>query len=115
MTYAASPLPAETPSDAESLRNLALVLLGITVGFWVFVGIRILAKVVEAGPSSRLLIDTIDQTAVETVAAALISVLAAASAVASRIAAGRGASAGLVWGTGALAAGTVMVTIWRLI
>jgi hypothetical protein len=92
-----------------------LVLLGITVGFWVLVGIRMLARIVEVGPSSRLLIETIDQTAVETVAAALISVLAVASAVASRVAAGRGASAGLVWGTAALAAGTVVAAIWRLI
>jgi threonine dehydrogenase-like Zn-dependent dehydrogenase len=115
MAYAASPLPAEGPSDAESLRNLALVLLGIAVGFWVFVAIRMMAEIVEVGASSRLLIETIDRTAVETVAAALISVLAVASAVASRMAAGRGASTGLVWGAGALATGTVVAAIWRLI
>ena len=115
IAYAASPLPAEGPSDAESLRNLAHVVLGIALGFWVLVGIRMLARIVELGPSSRLLIETIDQTAVETVAAALISVLAVVSAVASRVAAGRGASAGLVWGTAALAAGTVVAAIWRLI
>lgn len=114
IAYAASPPPAEGPSDAESLRNLAHVLLGIALGFWVLVGIRMLARLVELGPSSRLLIETIDQTAVETVAAALISVLAVASAVASRVAAGRGASAGLVWGAAALAACTVVAAIWRL-
>jgi threonine dehydrogenase-like Zn-dependent dehydrogenase len=115
MMYAASPLPAVRPSDAESLRNLALVLLGVAVGFWVFVGIRMTARIVEVGTSSRLLIETIDQSAVETVAAALFSVLAVGSAVASRMASGRGASAGLVWGTGALAAATVVAAIWRLI
>lgn len=115
MPYAGRALPAEGPSDAESLRNLALVLLGVSLGFWVFVVIRMISLIVEAGASDRLLIETIDQTSVETLAAALLAVLALASAVASRVVAGRGASNPLVWSTGAVAAGTVVTAIWRLI
>lgn len=112
--YAASPLPAEGPSDAESLRNLALVLLGVAMGFWVFVGIRMVSVVVEAGASDRLLIDSIDRTSAETVTAALIAVLAFGSAIASRLVSGRGAPNPLVWASGAVALGTVVAAIWRL-
>lgn len=115
MAYAASPLPAEGPSDAESLRNLALVLFGVAAGFWVFVVIRMMARIVEVGGSSRLLIETIDQTSVETVTAALISVFALASALVSRVVAGRGASIPFVWTAGVLALVTVAATVWRLV
>lgn len=115
MAYAASPLPAEGPSDAESLRNLALVLFGVAVGFWVFVVIRLMARIVEVGGSPRLLIETIDQTSVETVTAALISIFALASAVVSRAVAGRGASIPFIWTTGVLAVATVAATVWRLV
>ncbi len=97
------------------MRNLALVLFGVAVGFWVFVVIRMLARIVEVGGSPRLLIETIDQTSVETVAAALISIFALASAMVSRAVAGRGASIPFIWTTGVLAVATVAATVWRLV
>lgn len=113
--YAVSSLPAQGPSDAESLRTLSLVLLGVVIGFWVLVGIRILSHVVDVGASDRLLIETIDRTSVETVAAAIISVLAVGAAAASQRLATRRLSTPLVWGTGALAVVTVATAIWRVI
>lgn len=113
--YAVSSLPAQGPSDAESLRTLSLVLLGIVIGFWVFVGIRILNHLVDVGVSDRLLIETIDQTSVETVAAAIIAVLTVAAAGASQALAGRRLTTPLVWGTGVLAVITIVTAVWRVV
>jgi hypothetical protein len=92
-----------------------LVLLGIVIGFWVFVGIRILTHLVDVGVSDRLLIETIDQTSVETVAAAIIAVLTVAAAGASQALAGRRLTTPLVWGTGVLAVITIVTAVWRVV
>jgi hypothetical protein len=113
--YAASALAGQAPSDAESLRNLALVLLGVVVGYWLMVAIRILAHLLEVGPTDRLLIETIDATSAETVIAALVAVLALASALASRIVSGLRVGGPLVWGTAALGAVTIATAVWRLV
>jgi hypothetical protein len=113
--YAANALARQTPSDSESLRNLTLVLLGVVVGFWLMVGIRILTYLVETGPTARLLIETIDTTSAETVIAALVAVLAVASALASRIVSGLRGGGLLVWSTAALALATLTTAIWRLV
>lgn len=113
--YAVSSLPAQGPSDAESLRTMSLVLLGVVIGFWVFVGIRILTHLVDVGASDRLLIETIDQSSVETVAAAIIAVLTVAAAGASQVLAGRRLNTPLVWGTGVLAIITIITAVWRVV
>ena len=113
--YAANALAGQGPSDAESLRNLTLVLLGVVVGFWLMVAIRILAYLVDSGPTERLLIETIDTTSAETVIAALVAVLAAAGALSSRIVSGLRVGGLLVWSTAALAVATIATAVWRLV
>jgi hypothetical protein len=113
--YAANALAGQGPSDAESLRNLTLVLLGVVAGFWLMVAIRILAYLVERGPTERLLIETIDTTSAETVIAALVAVLAAASALASRVVSGLRVGGLLVWSTTAVAVATIATAVWRLV
>ncbi|HEU5144677.1 MAG TPA: hypothetical protein VFT81_05825 [Dermatophilaceae bacterium] len=113
--YAANALARQGPSDAESLRNLTLVLLGVVMGFWLMVGIRILAHLVESGPTDRLLIETIDTTSAETVIAALVAILAVASALASRIVSGLRAGGPLLWSTVALTVATLATAVWRLV
>lgn len=89
--------------------------MGVAIGFWVFVGIRMLNHLVEVGVTSRLLIETIDRTFVETIAAALVAVLAAAAAIASRTLAHGTRNTPLVWAASALALATLVTAVWRVI
>lgn len=113
--YAAYSLARQAPSDADSLRNLGLVLLGVVIGFWLFVLIRITAYVVEVGATDRILIETIDAVSGETVTAALVSILAVASITASRISDKRRPGGPLLWSTAALAVITITTAVWRLV
>ena len=113
--YAVESVARQAPSDADSLRNLGLVLLGVVIGFWLFVVIRIVAYLLDVGPTARLLIDTIDAVSVETIGAALVSVLAVASVVASRAADRRRLGGPLLWSTAIFAIITITAAVWRVI
>lgn len=113
--YAVESVARQAPSDADSLRNLGLVLLGVVIGFWLFVVIRIVAYLMEVGPTDRILISTIDAVSVETIGAALVSVLAVASFAASRVAGRRRLGGPLLWSSAILAAITVTAAVWRVI
>ena len=111
----ASPSAREEPSDAVSLWNLGLVLLGLTVGYWFFAGIRFLSYLVEVGVTDRIVDETIDMVSVETVAAAVVSVLAAVCLGLSRQKRDRpGGGGAFVWSIG-LAVLTVLTAVWRLV
>lgn len=113
--YAAAPLAPQGPSDADSLRNLGLVLLGVVIGFWLFVLIRLAAYAMEVGTTDRMLIETIDMVSVETVAAALVSILAVASIIGSQLMDRRRRSGPLLWSAILLAVVTLATTVWRLV
>lgn len=113
--YAAAPLAPQAPSDADSLRNLGLVLLGVVIGFWLFVLIRLAAYAMEVGTTDRMLIETIDMVSVETVAAALVSILAVASIIGSQVMDRRRRSGPLLWSAIVLAVVTLATAVWRLI
>lgn len=120
MPYAAVPAPASaSPAAAagsgDGLRTLGLVLLGMTLGWWLFFAVRMLWWLVQVGASDTIVIRTIDVVPEETVVAAIVSVLAAGTLLLARArsAARRGTViAGLA---GALAVATIAITIWRLV
>ena len=94
------------------LEQVGVALFWITVGWWVFVLVRVLGYFVRFGGASTILIRTIDLGAEETIIAAVLSVLAALLLLFGRGARGRSP---LGYASGALAVVTVAVAVWRLL
>jgi hypothetical protein len=94
------------------LEQIGVALFWITVGWWVFVLVRVLGYFVRFGGDSTILIRTIDLGAEETIIAAVLSVLAALLLLFGRGTRGRSP---LGYASGALAVVTVAVAVWRLL
>ncbi|EWT01392.1 hypothetical protein N865_08635 [Intrasporangium oryzae NRRL B-24470] len=107
----AGTVPAEAEVD-PLLGAVGVALFWMTVGWWVFVLVRVLGRVARVGGSDRLLIDTVDRYVEETIIAAILSVLAALLLLLSRGRSGRDA---LGWSALALAVVTVGVAVWRVL
>ena len=121
--YAGQPVwPADATGRAASasadqdvdplLGQIGLALFWVTVGWWVFVLVRLLGWFTRNGLTDTILIRTIDRGAEETVVAAVLSVLAALLLLLGR---GRGGRDALGWASLALAVVTVAVAIWRVV
>jgi hypothetical protein len=114
------PADATRPSGAAApdpdvdplLGQIGLALFWVTVGWWVFVLVRLLGWFTRHGITDTILIRTIDRGAEETVVAAVLSVLAALLLLLGR---GRGGRTAIGWASLALALVTVGVAIWRLV
>jgi hypothetical protein len=94
------------------LGQIGVALFWITVGWWVFVLIRLLGYLTRNGLTDTILIRTIDLGAEETVVAAVLSVLAALLLLVGR---GRAGRSPLGWSSLALAVVTVGIAVWRLL
>lgn len=114
--YAAEPGWAPTPAPGVTevdplLTTIGVALFWITVGWWLFVVVRVLGLLARYGASDRMLIETIDRFPEETVIAAVVSVLAALVLMFGR---GRSGRDVLGWSAVVLAAVTVGVAVWRV-
>ena len=94
------------------LGQIGVALFWITVGWWVFVLIRVLGYLTRNGLTDTILIRTIDLGAEETVVAAVLSVLAALLLLLGR---GRAGRSPLGWSSLVLAVVTVGIAVWRLL
>lgn len=115
--YAVEPARVTPPGSAEPevdplLGAIGVALFWMTVGWWVFVLVRILGRLARDGVSDRLLIETVDRYVEETIIAAILSVLAALLLLLGRGRSGRDA---LGWSALALAVVTVAVAVWRVL
>ncbi|WP_028785224.1 hypothetical protein [Terracoccus sp. 273MFTsu3.1] len=118
--YAGQPVWPATPSPSRAadetvdplLGQIGVALFWITVGWWLFVLIRVLGFLTRHGVTDTILIRTIDLGAEETVVAAVLSVLAALLLLLGR---GRAGRSPLGWASLALAVVTVGVAVWRLL
>jgi hypothetical protein len=119
--YAGQPVwPAGTTSRAGApdpdvdplLGQIGLALFWVTVGWWLFVVVRLLGWFTRNGLTDTILIRTIDRGAEETVVAAVLSVLAALLLLLGR---GRRGRDVLGWVSLALAVVTVAVAVWRVV
>ena len=100
------------PGVDPLLGQIGLALFWVTVGWWVFVLVRLLGWFTRNGLTDTILIRTIDRGAEETVVAAVLSVLAALLLLLGR---GRRGRDVLGWASLALAVVTVAVAIWRVV
>ncbi|GAB3887451.1 hypothetical protein [Terrabacter terrigena] len=94
------------------IGQVGVALFWVTVGWWLFFVVRLLGRIVRVGFDQTLVIRTIDDGAEETVAAAVVSVLAALLLLLGR---GRAGRSPIGWASLALAVLTVVVTVWRLL
>ncbi|WP_207556099.1 hypothetical protein, partial [Intrasporangium flavum] len=94
------------------LGQIGVALFWVTVGWWVFVLVRLLGWFTRYGLTDTILIRTIDRGAEETVVAAVLSVLAALLLLLGR---GRRGRDLLGWASLALAVVTVAVAVWRVV
>jgi hypothetical protein len=107
-----APPPARDVAEVDPLlTTIGVALFWITVGWWLFVVVRVLGLLARYGASDRILIETIDRFPEETVIAAVISVLAALVLMFGR---GRSGRDVLGWSAVVLAAITVGVAVWRV-
>ena len=111
-TGSAATYPGVDPGVDPLLGQIGVALFWVTVGWWVFVLVRLLGWFTRNGLTDTILIRTIDRGAEETVVAAVISVLAALLLLLGR---GRRGRDLLGWASLALAVVTVAVAIWRII
>jgi len=118
--YAGQPVWPAAPSPSRAtdetvdplLGQIGVALFWITVGWWLFVLIRIVGFLTRHGVTDTILIRTIDLGAEETLVAAALSVLAALLLLLGR---GRAGRSSLGWAALALAVVTVGVAVWRLL
>jgi hypothetical protein len=112
--WSASPTPGRVTDETVDplLGQIGVALFWITVGWWLFVLIRVLGFLTRNGLTDTILIRTIDLGAEETVVAAVLSVLAALLLLLGR---GRSGRSPLGWASLALAVVTVGVAVWRLL
>jgi hypothetical protein len=94
------------------LGQIGLALFWATVGWWLFVVVRLLGWFTRNGLTDTILIRTIDRGAEETVVAAVLSVLGALLLLLGR---GRRGRDVLGWVSLALAVVTVAVAVWRVV
>lgn len=106
------PGPATDETVDPLLGQIGAALFWITVGWWLFVLIRLLGFLTRNGLTDTILIRTIDLGAEETVVAAVLSVVAALLLLLGR---GRSGRSPLGWSALALAVVTVGVAVWRLL
>lgn len=118
--YAAEPAHTSSPPAAAAgssgvLRTLGLVLLGVTLGWWLLFGVRLIWWIVQIGATDTMVIRTIDVVPEETIVAAIVSVLAAGTLILAwaRDTARRGAVIAAL--ASVLAIATIVITIWRLV
>ena len=103
---------AADPGVDPLLGQIGLALFWVTVGWWVFVLVRLLGWFTRYGLTDTILIRTIDRGAEETVVAAVLSVLAALLLLLGRGRRGRDVLGGASL---ALAVVTVAVAVWRVV
>lgn len=114
LPYAAEPAPRGTLAAASARvdsrwSRFGAALFWITVGWWIFVGVRLSEKWVRSGYSDHIFYDTVAMVREEPVVAAGISVLAALVLLLSS---GRRWLGRLAL---AVAGATVAVAAWRLL
>ena len=94
------------------IGQVGSALFWVTVGWWLFFVVRLMGRIARMGFDDTLVIRTIDAGPEETVAAAVLSVLAALLLLLGR---GRAGRTPLGWASLGLAVLTVAVTVWRLL
>jgi hypothetical protein len=99
-------------ADDPLLAQIGMALFWITVGWWVFFGVRLIGWFARYGVTDTMVFHTIDLGAEETVLAAVLSVLAALLLLLGR---GRGGRTPIGYASAGLAVATVLIAVWRLI
>lgn len=112
--WAEPPGPPIAPArHREALRTTGLILLGATLGWWLFFLVRLVWWLVQVGPTDTIIFSTIDAVPEETVVAAILSVITAGTLTLAWARDRRGAAlAGIA---GLLSLVTLGVTVWRLL
>jgi hypothetical protein len=111
MAPGAGAVGTERPVD-PLIGQVGTALFWITVGWWLFFVVRLLGRITRVGFDDTLVIRTIDAGPEETVAAAVLSVLAVLLLLFGR---GRAGRSPLGWASLGLAVLTVAITVWRLL
>jgi hypothetical protein len=106
---AAAPVGGTVPQVANSAAaRFGAALFWIAIGFWLFVGVRMISYVINVGADRTILYRTLAMVKEETVVASAVAAIAAIVLLATPK--GR---RGLGWVALVLAAATVAVTVWR--